>query len=88
MNDKNQSTTQGDHTPVKACIEAELERYFALLDGQRPASLYKLVMGEAEHALLSCVMRHTDGNQSRASEYLGINRGTLRKKLREHGIEC
>jgi len=73
--------------PVKVCIEAELERYFAMLDGQTPAALHKLVIGEAEQALLACVLRHAGGNQSRAAQYLGINRGTLRKKLREYGLD-
>ncbi|GEM_PF-266386 len=73
--------------PVKLCIETELERYFAMLDGQTPAALHKLVIGEAEQALLACVLRHAGGNQSRAAQYLGINRGTLRKKLREYGID-
>ena len=36
--------------------------------------------------MLECVLRYTQGNQSRAAELLGINRATLRKKLREYGL--
>lgn len=87
MNDNNDSIGVEAYRPVRVCIEAELERYFAMLDGQTPAALHKLVIGEAEQALLACVLRHVGGNQSRAAQYLGINRGTLRKKLREYGLE-
>jgi Fis family transcriptional regulator len=74
-------------TPLRTCVEEALSDYFETLDGHQPCDLYKLVMGEAEHALLSSVLRHTQGNQTRAAELLNINRGTLRKKLRLHGLE-
>jgi Fis family transcriptional regulator len=86
MKDKEHATEFTGGTPVQTCIEAELERYFAMLDGQSPVDLYKLVIGQAEQALLNYVLKQTEGNQSRASQYLGINRGTLRKKLREHAL--
>ena len=43
-------------------------------------------MAEVEAPLLSCVMEHTEGNQTRAAEYMGLNRGTLRKKLKLYGL--
>jgi Fis family transcriptional regulator len=48
--------------------------------------LYELVLGEVEPPLLRTVMEYTRGNQSRAAEILGINRGTLRKKLKTYGL--
>ncbi len=67
-------------------VRAALERYFADLDGHDPAGLHALVMRQVEQPLLEMVMQTTGGNQTRAAEILGINRGTLRKKLKEYGL--
>ncbi len=72
--------------PISDHIRAALETYFNKLDGHRPTDLYDMVISEVERPLLETVMRQTRGNQTRASEMLGINRGTLRKKLRLHGL--
>lgn len=63
-----------------------LKTYFANLNGHKPGELYDLVLGEVEPPLLRTVMEYTRGNQSRAAEILGINRGTLRKKLKTYGM--
>ncbi len=63
-----------------------LNNYFDSLNGQKPGDLYELVLGQVEEPLFKAVMRYTKGNQSRASEILGINRGTLRKKLKTYSI--
>ncbi|MCP4040605.1 MAG: Fis family transcriptional regulator, partial [Gammaproteobacteria bacterium] len=57
------------------------------LDGHAPGGMYQLVISEVEAPLLETVLRYTESNQSRAAELLGINRGTLRKKLKQYGIE-
>jgi Fis family transcriptional regulator len=54
------------------------------LNGHKPGDLYELVLGEVELPLFSSVMNYTQGNQSRAAEILGINRATLRKKLKHY----
>ncbi len=73
--------------PLCACIRTALERYFKDLDGHPPPSnLYELVMDEVEQPLLEMVMHYARGNQSKAAELLGINRGTLRKRLEKHGL--
>ncbi len=77
----------GNRTPLKDCVEMELQRYFDLLDGQKPSELYKMVIGETELALLDMVLRKTDGNQTRSAQYLGISRGTLRKKLKQYELD-
>ena len=69
------------------CVEAALEQYFIHLEGQEPSGLYQMVLGEMEQPLLRTVMRQAGGNQTRASEILGINRGTLRKKLKQYGLD-
>jgi len=74
-------------TPLRVCLQAELEHYFKALGDQRPSDLYKMVIGEAEHALLAIVMHRTRNNQSKAAKILNINRGTLRKKLKTYGLE-
>ncbi len=74
-------------TPLRVCLQAELEHYFNALGDQHPRDLYKMVIGEAEHALLAIVMRRTRNNQSKAAKILNINRGTLRKKLKAYGLE-
>ncbi len=82
-------TTQGradrarQSTAIERCIQAELKRYFSMLEGQPPADLYRLVMRQAEGALIRSVLEQCNGNQSRAAAWLGISRGTLRGKLAE-----
>ena len=63
-----------------------LTNYFDSLNGQKPGDLYELVLGQVEEPLFKAVMKYTKGNQSQASEILGINRGTLRKKLKTYSI--
>lgn len=63
-----------------------LEQYFHTLNGHKPAGLYDLVIGEIERPLFKAVLDYAGGNQSLAATILGINRGTLRKKLRLHGL--
>jgi Fis family transcriptional regulator len=72
--------------PLRDHAHRALSDYFANLDGHRPAHLYDLVMREVEEPLFRAVLDHCAGNQSRAATMLGINRGTLRKKLRELGL--
>ncbi|WP_018141420.1 MULTISPECIES: helix-turn-helix domain-containing protein [unclassified Thioalkalivibrio] len=73
------------------CVLAEsvrhaLDQYFETLDGQSSHDLYALVMNEVERPLLASVLERCGGNQSRAAALLGLNRATLRKKLRTHGL--
>jgi Fis family transcriptional regulator len=68
------------------CVERALEKYFADLDGHTPGDLHEMVLQQVERPLLARVLEYTGGNQSRAAAVLGINRATLRKKLRHYGI--
>ncbi len=77
----------GKGLPLRSQAEEALQCYFETLNGHRPARLYDLVMREVEEPLFKVVMGHVDGNQSRAATILGINRGTLRKKLKEFGLD-
>ena len=66
--------------------EDALEVYFESLNGERPGDLYELVIGEVERPLFKAVLDYTQGNQSQAAGILGLNRGTLRKKLRYYSL--
>ena len=72
--------------PLRACVQSALELYFRDLDGHDADDVYDMVIGQVEQAMLESVMNHTRGNQTKASEVLGINRSTLRKKLKLHGL--
>lgn len=72
--------------PLCKHTEDALQLYFATLNGDRPGDLYDLVIGEVERPLFKAVMDYTDGNQSQAAGILGINRGTLRKKLKTYSL--
>lgn len=80
-----QQTTDSPQ-PLRNSVEAALENYFTHLDGQPVTDLYQMVLAEVEAPLLEAVMRYTGDNQSQASEILGLNRGTLRKKLKHYGL--
>ncbi|MDX5333895.1 MAG: DNA-binding transcriptional regulator Fis [Gammaproteobacteria bacterium] len=84
---ENAGSQDMDAPPLAEAVKQALERYFQHLDGHAPGELYRMVIEEVERPLLDCVMRHCGGNQTRAAEHLGINRGTLRKKLRQYGLE-
>jgi len=73
-------------TPLRLQVQAALQDYFYNLEGQAPSNLYKLVLQEVEAPLLEAVMNHTRGNQTHAAEILGINRSTLRKKLKQYQL--
>jgi len=80
-------TSQTSHQTLRDAVRTCLEKYFADLDGHEPAEIHQLVMNEVEPAMLETVMRFARGNQTRAADMLGINRTTLRKKLRQYGLE-
>ena len=63
-----------------------VRRYLGDLDGCDADNLYEIALRELEIPLFVEVLNHCDGNQSRAADILGINRGTLRKKLKNYGI--
>ena len=78
----------GGNGAIGQCVREALEKYFADLDGHEPGNdLYQLVLCELEKPLLETVLSFTGGNQTRAAQLLGINRGTLRKKLGHYGLE-
>jgi Fis family transcriptional regulator len=73
--------------PLGNAVRVALKLYFERLEGQRPDELYNMVMDEVERPLLECTMEYCGGNQTKAARFLGLNRGTLRKKLKHHGLD-
>jgi Fis family transcriptional regulator, factor for inversion stimulation protein len=71
---------------IEECVRISLEGYFKDLRGTDPGGLYDMMVRVVEKPLLEVVMTHADHNQSRAAEWLGLNRNTLRKKLLEHKL--
>lgn len=72
--------------PLAACVRSTMERYFSDLNGEKTTDVYDMVITEVEKPLLEIVMRHTKSNQCKAAEILGINRNTLRKKLKQYKL--
>ena len=87
--DTSRSIDYGDLSPPRSLrdhVAHALANYFDSLEGQPPVDLYQLVMSEVEPPLLQAVMKQTRNNQSRSAEMLGLNRGTLRKKLKQYNL--
>jgi len=78
--------SKDQHAPLSECVENALKDYFTHLDGQTTTNLYDMLLAEVEAPLFKATLEHTHGNQSRAAEILGLNRGTLRKKLKTYDL--
>lgn len=71
---------------IEESVRDSLSAYFRDLRGAQPFAMYDMVLKTVERPLLEVVMAQAEGNQSRAAEWLGINRNTLRRKLVEHKL--
>lgn len=71
---------------LRESVEQAMKNYFAQLEDEQPTDIYELVLAEVEAPLMEAVMTYTQGNQTKASQVLGLNRGTLRKKLKMYGL--
>ena len=71
---------------LRDSVSIALSNYFAHLEGQDVTDVYEMVLSEVEAPLLEEVMKYTRNNQTKASVLLGLNRGTLRKKLKQYGL--
>lgn len=72
---------------IEECVRTSLEGYFKDLRGTEPDGVYDMLLRIVEKPLLEVVMQQAEHNQSRAAEWLGLNRNTLRKKMKTHGIK-
>lgn len=76
-----------DESELAACVRRELLNFFADLDGESPAGIYEMVLNCVEKPMLEVILERAGSNQSRAADWLSINRNTLRKKMLHHGIK-
>ena len=72
---------------LSACVRNAVQEYFKHLDGEKPGTIYDMVLASVEKPLIETVLQHAEGNQTHASELLGINRNTLRKKMQIYKIK-
>ena len=80
------NTPSEEGQTLRGSVEKALHNYFAHLEGAAVTDVYTLVLSEVEAPLLESVMNYVKGNQTKASEMLGLNRGTLRKKLKQYDL--
>ncbi len=71
---------------LRDCVERAVSNYFEHLEGHDVTDVYEMVLAEVEAPLLEVVMKYTRHNQTKAANVLGLNRGTLRKKLKQYGL--
>ena len=83
---KSKASVSIRNRPLSDLTEEALQHYFKSLNGHKPGDVYQLVIGEVEKPLLRTVLSYTNGNQCSAAEILGMNRGTLRKKLKNYDL--
>ena len=79
-------TTIGGTASLRENVEVAMANYFKHLDGQPVSDVYQMVLSEVEAPLLEQVMKYVRNNQTKAAHLLGLNRGTLRKKLKQYGL--
>lgn len=75
-----------DGHSLRRCVQIALHNYFTQLDDQLASDVYEMVLAEVEAPMLEAVLEHTRGNQTLAAQVLGLNRGTLRKKLKRYDM--
>lgn len=80
------SYTRAAHEPLRVHVERVVRQYFAMLGDETPTDLYELILKQVEEPLLSVVLEQTRGNQTKCAQILGLNRGTLRKKLKTYDL--
>lgn len=79
-------STISQNQSLRDCVEQSMDNYFKHLDGQPVTDVYEMVLAEVEAPMLEVVMKNTRHNQTKAAQVLGLNRGTLRKKLKQYGL--
>lgn len=77
---------QQQEQSLRDVVEKAVSNYFQHLDGQDVTDVYDMVLAEVEAPMLEVVMKYTRHNQTKAANVLGLNRGTLRKKLKQYGL--
>jgi len=72
---------------IARCVRKAIDGYFRDLDGEKPCAIHNMVISSVERPLLELVLHRVAGNQTQAAQLLGLNRNTLRKKMKGYGIK-
>lgn len=80
-------TEKSETSKLHKHVADALDEYFSNLDGEKPTNVYQMVIKEIEIPLIKTVLKHVNGNQRKAAIMLGVNRGTLRKKILEYQLD-
>ena len=73
-------------TPIRAALVEMLDQYFESLEGLQPTRVHSMVISAVEKPLIEYILQRCDGNQCAAAPLLGINRNTLRKRMKQYGL--
>jgi len=76
-----------NESEIARIVRRTLDGYFRDLDGEKPTAIYDMVISCVEKPLIEVVLTRVDGNQTMAATLLGMNRNTLRKKIKVYGIK-
>ena len=89
MQPKHRSEGKSDarENELSSTVRKVMRQYFKDLDGEKCSGIYDMVVSAVEKPMLEVVMNQAQGNQTRAAQLLGLNRNTLRKKLKQHDID-
>ena len=89
MQPKHRSEGKSDarENELSLTVRKVMKQYFKDLDGEKCSGIYEMVVSAVEKPMLEVVMTQAHGNQTRAAQLLGLNRNTLRKKLKQHDID-
>ena len=74
------------NNPLSNNVTATLEDYFSMLDEETPTDVFQMVLGQVEKPMIEFVLNKTEFNQTKTADILGINRNTLRKKIKQYEI--
>ena len=89
MQPKHRSEGKSDarDNELSSTVRKVMRQYFKDLDGEKCSGIYDMVVQAVEKPMLEVVMNQAQGNQTRAAQLLGLNRNTLRKKLKQHDLD-
>ena len=85
--DKQPCAHQGGQNCLGNSVRLAMENYFADLDGHDASNLYDLFLAQLERPMFEVVLQQSRGNMTRASQMLGLNRATLRSRLKKYGLD-
>lgn len=86
MNNTTTRQTKIQTNLLSSKVTATLEEYFSMLGEEAPSDVFQMVIGQVEKPMVEFVLNKTDFNQTKTADILGINRNTLRKKIKQYKI--